>query len=63
VNVSISELMVVLLIALLVIRPEQMPEVARSLARLLKTGRRLYSKVREEMHGLVEPVEKPNERQ
>jgi sec-independent protein translocase protein TatB len=63
VNISLSEIIVVLVIALLVIRPEQMPDVARTLGRLLQTARRLMSKVKEEMHGLIEPTEKTNERQ
>lgn len=62
-NVSISEIMLVLLIALLVVRPEQMPEVALTLGRLVKSIRRVFSKLKDEMGDLIEPVEKNNERQ
>lgn len=60
-NFSISEILVVLLIALLVIKPEQLPEVAFSLGRFTKSIRRLFTKVKDEMNGIIDAVEKPNE--
>ena len=62
-NFSISEIIVILLIALLVIKPEQLPEVAFILGRFAQTVRRLFAKVKEEMNSFIDPVEKPNERQ
>jgi Sec-independent protein translocase protein TatA len=62
VNFSISEILVILLIALLVIRPEQLPNVALTLGRLTKTFRRLFAKVKDEMNGLIDVAEKPDER-
>lgn len=59
---SISELIVVVLIALVVIKPEQMPEVAMTLGRLTKTIRNLFKKVKHEMNDLIESADKPNER-
>lgn len=61
-NFSISEIIVILLIALLVIRPEQLPDVAFSLGRFAQTLRRLFAKVKDEMNGLVESVEKPEKK-
>jgi Sec-independent protein translocase protein TatA len=55
---SISEIIVVLLIALLVIKPEQLPEVALTLGRFVKSMRRMFDKVKDEMNGLVDSVEK-----
>lgn len=58
-NFSISEVLVILLIALLVIKPEQLPDVAFTMGRFAKSLRRMFGKVKEEMHGLVDAVEKP----
>lgn len=57
-NFSISEILLVLLIALLVVKPEQLPEVAHTLGRFIKSVRGIFAKVQEEMTGLIEPVEK-----
>lgn len=61
-NVSISEIIVILLIALLVIKPEQLPDVALTLGRFAQSIRRLFAKVKEEMNGLIDSAEKTNER-
>lgn len=61
-NFSISEIVVIVLIALLVIKPDQLPEVAQSIGRFALTIRRLFAKVKDEMQGLIEPIEKPVER-
>lgn len=56
-NFSFSEIIVILLVALLVIKPEQLPDVAFSLGRFTKTIRRLFSKVKDEMNGLMDSVD------
>lgn len=61
-NFSISEILVILLIALLVIKPEQLPDVAFTLGRFTQSIRRMFAKVKDEMNGFIESVEKPNER-
>lgn len=61
-NFSISEIVVVLLIALLVIKPDQLPEVAHTLGRFAQTIRRMFGKVKEEMNGLIDSAEPNNER-
>lgn len=53
-NFSFSEILVVLLIALLVVKPEQLPEVARTLGRLAKSVRSIYTKIKAEMDGLID---------
>jgi Sec-independent protein translocase protein TatA len=58
VNFSISEIMVVLLIALLVVKPEQLPDVAHSLGRFVKSIRGIFAKVKNEMNELIDPIEK-----
>ena len=55
---SISEVLVVLLIALLVVKPEQLPEVAKTLGRLVKSIRGVYAKIKTEMDGLIEEHDK-----
>ena len=61
-NFSISEILVILLIALLVIKPEQLPDVAFTLGRFTQSNRRMFAKVKDEMDGIIESVEKPDER-
>lgn len=60
-NFSISEIIVILLVALLVIKPEQLPDVAITLGRFAKSLRNLFAKVKDEMNGLMETVEKSDE--
>jgi Sec-independent protein translocase protein TatA len=57
VNISISELMLILLVALLVIKPAQLPEVARTVGRVVKFLQRLLNKVKREMIGLLDSDE------
>lgn len=61
-NISISEIILVVLIALIVVRPEQMPEVAQTVGRMIRAVRRLFANVKNEMQGLIEPIEKYDER-
>jgi sec-independent protein translocase protein TatB len=60
--VSISEIVVILLIALLVIKPEQLPDVAFTLGRFAQSLKRIVNKVKAEMQGIIDPVDKTNER-
>ncbi len=60
-NFSISEIAVILLVALLVIKPEQLPEVAFSLGKFAQSMRRLLTKVKAEMNGVIDAVEKPHD--
>jgi Sec-independent protein translocase protein TatA len=62
VGFSISEIIVILLVALLVIKPEQLPDVAITLGRFAKSLRSLFSKVKNEMNGFIDSVEKSDER-
>lgn len=58
-NFSLSEILLVLLIALLVIKPEELPGVAHSLGKWLKSIRGMFDKVKDEVNGFIETVEKP----
>lgn len=60
-NFSISEIIVVLLVALLVIKPEQLPDVAFSIGRFIQSIRRVMGKVKDEMNGLLESTETVDE--
>ncbi len=51
-HISFSELLMILLVALLVVKPERMPEVATQLGKWVKGIRTLFSNLKEE-------VEKP----
>ena len=55
---SVSEVVVVLLVALLVIKPEQLPDVAFTLGRFAQSARRALAKIKQEVSGFIEPIEK-----
>lgn len=57
-NFSISEIFVILLIALLVVKPEQLPEVAHTLGKFVKSIRGVFAKVKDEMNGFIDDVDK-----
>jgi Sec-independent protein translocase protein TatA len=61
VNFSISEILLVLLIALLVVKPEQLPDVAQKLGRMVKSVRGLIAKLKEDMNGFIDPRDNQNE--
>ncbi len=48
-NVGVTELVVILLLALLVVGPERLPELARSLAKTLRDLRRAYENLTKEL--------------
>lgn len=48
-HISFSELLVILVVALLVIKPAQLPEVARSLARFIKWFRKTSTNIKQEI--------------
>ena len=48
-NISISEIIVVLLIALLVLKPDDMPVVARKLGQVVSRVRGMANKVKHEV--------------
>lgn len=60
-NFSISEIVVILLIAMLVIKPEQMPEVAFTLGQFTKSIRKMFAKVKDEMNGIIDSVDPKND--
>jgi Sec-independent protein translocase protein TatA len=66
VNFSIGEILVVLLMALLVIKPERLPETAYTIGRFAQSIRRMLNKIKDEMNGLMacpeEAVERPSQR-
>lgn len=62
-NISLSEVILVVFIALLVIKPEQMPDVALKVGRFVKSLRRVFGKVKDEMNDLMESANQSNERQ
>lgn len=47
---SLSEIIVILLVSLVVIKPAQLPEVAKSLAQALKKFRDASQKIKQEIH-------------
>jgi Tat protein translocase TatB subunit len=62
VNISFGEIIVILVIALLVIKPEQMPEVAHALGRFVKGIRDMFASIKNEMNDLVQVKEESEEK-
>lgn len=60
-NVSVSELLVVLLVALLVIKPDQLPEVAHALGKFTRMMRAMFAKIKNEMADVSKTVENQHE--
>lgn len=60
-NISLSEIVLVLTIALLVIKPQQLPEVAFSIGRFAKFLRHLVTQMKDQMNGLLDTVEPSTE--
>jgi len=51
-SISLGEILMILLVALLVIKPERLPEVASLLARWIRAAQRLISKIKHELDPL-----------
>lgn len=62
-NFSLSEIIVILLIALLVIKPEQLPELAFTLGQWIRMVRRLGAKWKGDISGWMDSLEQVHERQ
>ena len=61
-SVSFGEIALVVLIALLVVKPEQLPEVALMAGRLFKSSRRFLNTMKGNMNQLIDSIEQTNER-
>ena len=53
-NISLSEIILVLVIALLVIKPEHLPGVANSVGRLLGRASRFSKQIKKQLTGLID---------
>jgi Sec-independent protein translocase protein TatA len=60
-NISLSEIILVLLIALIVVKPEQLPDAAFTLGRFFKSIRRLFHKMKAEVDHFVEAPKQSDE--
>jgi Sec-independent protein translocase protein TatA len=61
VNISISELLLVFLIGLLVVKPEQLPQFGLTLGRFIKTMRSFFSKIKQEMQAVIDSPKQQDE--
>lgn len=52
-NISLSEILLILIVALVVIKPERLPEVAFKLGKWSKQARKGMNKLRQELDGTV----------
>jgi Sec-independent protein translocase protein TatA len=62
VNFSLSEMVLILVIALLVIKPDQLPDVAFTLGRFAQSFKRMFANIKDEMNSLVSTVEPPEKK-
>lgn len=60
-SISLSEIIVILLVALLVIRPEQIPDVAFSLGKLTKFVHSIIIQLKKDVTYFVDSVADSNE--
>jgi Sec-independent protein translocase protein TatA len=60
-NISLSEIILVLLIALIVVKPEQLPDAAFTLGRFFKAMRRLFHKMKAEVDHFVDGPKQSDE--
>lgn len=58
---SISECLLVLFVGLLVIKPDQLPEVMQQLGRLVRSVRQMVMRLQSEMQGLLNTVDNTDE--
>ena len=61
-SISVSEILVVLFVALLVIKPEKLPETARTLGGWLKRLRAFAATIQQEVDKSLERVNSDHER-
>lgn len=55
-NISLSEILVVIVVALLVVKPEQLPEMAYKLGKWSKQIRSALTSLRQDFDGAVKPL-------
>jgi len=61
-DIGFFEVVLVFVVALLVLGPKRLPEVARTVGRILGKGQKLWRKVKEEISDLDSDNQKHNER-
>ena len=54
---SLSEIILILLVAFLVIKPEQLPEVALTLGRCMRWVRQTLGKAKKEVNSFIHSIE------
>jgi Sec-independent protein translocase protein TatA len=62
VNISLSEIILVLVIAIIVVKPEQLPEIAKTIGRFAKYMKQAIAKIKSEMNELIDPAGDSNDR-
>lgn len=58
---NLSEILVILCVALIVIKPQQLPQVAYGIGEFFKLIQKLYSHLRNEMKTLIHKIDEGNE--
>ncbi|HEX4044606.1 MAG TPA: twin-arginine translocase TatA/TatE family subunit [Gammaproteobacteria bacterium] len=62
-NIGFSGLLVILVVALLVIKPEQLPEIAVAVGRCVQKAQRFFAKIKKEVNHFVDVTDESTERQ
>lgn len=61
-HISFSEILVILLVALLVIKPEKLPDAAFTVGRWIKWFRQMTAKIKQEMEAPLEQLTRHEQR-
>ncbi len=59
-GIGMPELIVILVLALIVLGPKRLPEIARALGKGLREFRRTTDELKDEFHEVEEAIEKPS---
>lgn len=57
-NISFSEIILVLLVALIVIKPEQLPEVMHAAGKIMRWIRKLFAQTKEDVVDFIDSMDK-----
>lgn len=61
-NISLSEIILVLVIAVIVIKPEQLPAIAKIVGQFIKYIKQFIAKIKSEMNEFIDPAGDSNDR-
>ena len=61
-NINLSEIILILVIAVIVVKPEQLPDIAKTLGHFAKYIKQAIAKIKSEMNEFIDPIGDSNDR-